>query len=693
MSSCKCPCPPLCKLLGRHVSGRLWEIWSEQFTSDPLPSRRCHLYREMWCRESGVDLQRALDVGCSRITPSIVQRAKSFVSASVKHALQGFPKASPDELSRRMRLCRACPHQTDDGRCSLCGCKTRLKASWAEQRCPIGRWSDPVLTIGMACYDDFYGVYQTALGLIVYHRDLLEECEIVVVDNNPSSRHGQATRKWCSGRPGIRYVPFTDRTGTAAPRDEVFHQARGEFVLCIDSHVLLEPGALENLLDYYRQNPETKDLLQGPCVAEDGRLHGTHQRPQWGGGSWGIWSHDPRGEDPSGKPFEVWQQGMGLFSCRKDAWPGFHPDMSGFGGCETYIAESFRINGGKVLCCPWLRWYHRFLNPDGYKDPRTEDDKRRNYEIGFMGLGLPVPPEVRSPYSDGYRPKRSWTLKRFTSLGVARPSLGADPIAFAGDPKYGPVKMRGKPLAAKYSGRVELPNRIRGRSAVLVAFKCHSRDLRRRCDRFVLDPCDLFWHEHDKWTPERYWRQIWESSLFDDVVATSPACQSLMRSCLPECVHVHLVPHHCDPGLSPSYDPLGHVAYAGQTCFIESRLSQIRRACDMIGKEFRHSVDPRVLRGACLGLALRCPPYDTPLNRICKPQIKLENIAAAGLPCVSTDDEAAVSLRPEVVTVGSTFTPSELAEAMMRAIEQGPLSRPYTKEMFLRDFTSALGTA
>ena len=66
----------------------------------------------------------------------------------------------------------------------------------------------------------------------------------------------------------------------------------------------------------------------------------------------GQWSTDERGADPDAPPFEITMQGLGLFACRRDAWPGFHPEFRGFGGEEYYIHEKFRRNGAKVLCLP-----------------------------------------------------------------------------------------------------------------------------------------------------------------------------------------------------------------------------------------------------------------------------------------------------------------------------------------------------
>ena len=55
----------------------------------------------------------------------------------------------------------------------------------------------------------------------------------------------------------------------------------------------------------------------------------------------------------------------------------------------------------------------------------------------------------------------------------------------------------------------------------------------------------------------------------------------------------------------------------------------------MIGRRLVVARNYGALQGASLALALRLPPYDTRLYRSCKPQIKLANAAAAGLPVVA----------------------------------------------------------
>src|SRR5215831_15619712 len=41
------------------------------------------------------------------------------------------------------------------------------------------------LTVGMATYDDFDGVYFTVMGLRLYHSEIADRISILIVDNNP----------------------------------------------------------------------------------------------------------------------------------------------------------------------------------------------------------------------------------------------------------------------------------------------------------------------------------------------------------------------------------------------------------------------------------------------------------------------------------------------------------------------------
>jgi hypothetical protein len=243
------------------------------------------------------------------------------------------------------------------------------------------------LTVGMATYDDYDGVYFTIQSIRFHNPDLEGQLEFVVIDNNPAGRCSEALSNLGKSIDGYRYVPSGEWSGTAI-RNLVFEEASSPFVLCVDSHVLIAPSALSKLISYFEADPNTRDLLQGPLLYDDLRKVVTHMEPRWRGGMFGTWSDDPRGEDLSEQCFEIPMHGLGLFACRRTAWPGFNPEFRGFGGEEGYIHEKMRRRGGRTLCLPFLRWVHRFDRPLGPPYVNRWEDRIRNYYLGFTELGL-----------------------------------------------------------------------------------------------------------------------------------------------------------------------------------------------------------------------------------------------------------------------------------------------------------------
>jgi hypothetical protein len=254
---------------------------------------------------------------------------------------------------------------------------------------PTPRGPERKLTIGMATYDDYDGVYFSLQALRLYHPEILAETEFLVIDNHPDGPCSKPLKALEQSIPNYRYVPLNSRTGTAV-RDGVFSEASGEFVLCIDCHIFFVSGAVRRLMDYFDTNRQTRDLLQGPMVHDDLGTISTHYHPAWRSGMYGYWEFDERGKDPNAEPFEIPMQGLGVFACPRSAWPGFNPRFRGFGGEEGYIHEKFRRAGGRVLCLPFLRWLHRFQRPMGLPYRNTWEDRVRNYVIGFRELGLPT---------------------------------------------------------------------------------------------------------------------------------------------------------------------------------------------------------------------------------------------------------------------------------------------------------------
>lgn len=254
---------------------------------------------------------------------------------------------------------------------------------------PTPRREPRRLTIGMATYDDYDGVYFSVQAVRLYHPEILSEMDFLVIDNHPDGPCAAALKELEHSIPNYRYVPFNSRSGTVV-RDCIFAETSSDFVLCMDCHVFIVPGALQRLLHYFEAHLKTRDLLQGPLVYDDLSGISTHFHPAWREGMYGYWETDERGKDPEGPPFEVPMQGLGVFTCRRTVWPGFNSRFRGFGGEEGYIHEKFRQRGGRTLCLPFLRWMHRFNRPMGLPYANRWDDRVRNYMIGFRELGLPT---------------------------------------------------------------------------------------------------------------------------------------------------------------------------------------------------------------------------------------------------------------------------------------------------------------
>lgn len=271
------------------------------------------------------------------------------------------------------------------------------------------------LTVGCAVFGDPCGAYFTLSGLRANHGGP-DAFEILVVDNAPLSC--ERTRGVCEANGG-KYHHKPNLHGTSAPRDEVFRLAETPWVMCCDSHVLFETRAIEALIRYAEDHPDSKDMIQGPLIYDNGE-RSDYWRAEYPPALWGVWDKDPRGE-PDGitrgscvvslasgvvgggmkvgyqPAFEIPMQGLGVWAMRKAAWPGFNPLFSGFGGEEGYIHEVVRRRGGKALCLPALRWRHRFRDarygPPPY--PLTLEDHVFNLLVGHREVGIDAVESIR----------------------------------------------------------------------------------------------------------------------------------------------------------------------------------------------------------------------------------------------------------------------------------------------------------
>lgn len=254
----------------------------------------------------------------------------------------------------------------------------------------------------------------------------------------------------CTEFRGAKVIPMNHPVGTSPAKDRVAAEADGDLVIICDSHVEFLPGSLEAVIDYFEQRPDSIDLVQAAIKFDPPDRYATHFTDKWSGEMWGQWAEafkcgcDPDGtifgteevggniryhypDDPAieckgcGKcgrelpplpwanheaslevlgyvravntteAFPIAAMGGFIYAFRKEAWVGFNPYFSGFGGEEQYIQAKFRAAGARSLCLPQFKVWHRFLKVGGgTKYVNRVWDKARNNVIGFRELGIPL---------------------------------------------------------------------------------------------------------------------------------------------------------------------------------------------------------------------------------------------------------------------------------------------------------------
>lgn len=243
------------------------------------------------------------------------------------------------------------------------------------------------LTIGMAVYDDYARTCMTIQALRMYQD--MRNVEILIIANKADEK----LKEFVSAIPDTRYIEYTAINSTAQPRNMIFEYAYGKAVLVIDCHVMLWAGSVARLKKHYQDNPLTNDLYQGPMIYEnlDPQQADNMWSPMWGAAMLGTFTRAYHNNDTD--MHEIVAQGLGLFTCRKDAWLGFNRLFRGFGGEEGYIHEKYRQHGRKCWSLPWLKWWHHSVR-ETIPYENTYDDRIRNYTIGFTELKLSVEPTV-----------------------------------------------------------------------------------------------------------------------------------------------------------------------------------------------------------------------------------------------------------------------------------------------------------
>jgi len=226
----------------------------------------------------------------------------------------------------------------------------------------------------------------------MYHKEILNDIEFIIIDNNPTGDDSKRIQQFiASVSEPIQYIPFSEYKSVIV-RNEIFKHANTPYVLSIDSHVLIEPHAIKQLINFYDSGKDYGNLLHGPIIYDDMIRIYSSLDLKWNNYIWGKWNREGKGLNPAGEPFEIQAMSVSLFSCRKDSWLGFHDKIRGWGGEEGHIHEMYRKYGRKVICLPFLRYLHRTIYENEPTYSKSLVDRFKNYIIGFIDLGLDTDP-------------------------------------------------------------------------------------------------------------------------------------------------------------------------------------------------------------------------------------------------------------------------------------------------------------
>ena len=280
----------------------------------------------------------------------------------------------------------------------------------------------------MAAYDDADGVQFTIQSIRAQSHNLHE---IIVVDNNPTSAHGKTTAEFCF-KAGVKYIPYTVKKSTSI-RNIAIAAATGTHILCVDCHIVLTANTYTRLFTYLNNNKDSDNLFHGVMTDDRFQPVWTHMNPIWDEEFYGSFATDVRGLTLNKEPFEIPMQGLALFACKRDTWLGFHSEFQSFGGEEYYIHEKYRQAGRKVLCLPFVRYWHRFMTPNVRTSPIGTADRLYNYFLGWKELGLKVD-NIRDHYTG---------VRKYSPLFVKAAEERADKVlaTFSGKPSYSITKV------------------------------------------------------------------------------------------------------------------------------------------------------------------------------------------------------------------------------------------------------------
>lgn len=76
-----------------------------------------------------------------------MEKIEKFVIAIIKHIKNKLQEVDSNTYQKRILNCFKCESRSKKGwKCTECGCSISLKAKWASESCPLGKWELSVIS-------------------------------------------------------------------------------------------------------------------------------------------------------------------------------------------------------------------------------------------------------------------------------------------------------------------------------------------------------------------------------------------------------------------------------------------------------------------------------------------------------------------------------------------------------------------
>lgn len=253
----------------------------------------------------------------------------------------------------------------------------------------------------------------TLQGLIYQIRSMAEDVEIVVIDNGNSDSKPGDCMDVCA-KAGVHYIADASVQSPYHPRNVGAAAAKGEWLLFLDSHVLLEPGFLVTLRYSLGKYPP-KSMVHFTIGFGNPGQRFAQYRMTVDENFWGTWGPTAKPHDLGGtenRPYRIAASGIWCFLTRKADWEwvgGFHPSFIGYAGGEVYLQTKYWLLGGEVLLDPRLHGVH-YSGPRDYQ--ATWNDRIRNVALAsYIVSGDRYHPALKKYFETKGVAEIDWTMR------------------------------------------------------------------------------------------------------------------------------------------------------------------------------------------------------------------------------------------------------------------------------------------